>query len=272
MTLASLLALLTAALLLIALERRFPYDRGQPFLREGLWTDLIFYALLQSWVLAVAIGGLIAWIDQATSWSHRGLVSGWPVWAQVLFFVVTHDFYIYWFHRWQHTNRWLWRIHEAHHSVRQVDWLAGIRSHSLEILINQTIEFAPMILLGAAPAVPLLKGMISGIWGMYIHANLNVRTGRLQYVINGPEAHRWHHSTDLPPPGMSFGTKLAIWDLLFGTFYLPKDRKPSGYGLTHVDFPKGYLAQHLFAFRPFRRSRPGPESANETGPPSPGRA
>jgi sterol desaturase/sphingolipid hydroxylase (fatty acid hydroxylase superfamily) len=106
--------------------------------------------------------------------------------------------------------------------------------------------------------VPLLKGMISGIWGMYIHSNLDVRTGPLQLLINGPEAHRWHHSTDLGAPGMNFGTKLAIWDLLFGTFCLPKDQKPNGYGLTYVSFPKGYLKQHLFAFRPFRRTADPP--------------
>jgi sterol desaturase/sphingolipid hydroxylase (fatty acid hydroxylase superfamily) len=30
---------------------------------------------------------------------------------------------------------------------------------------------------------------------MYIHSNLNVKTGKLQRIINGPEMHRWHHST-----------------------------------------------------------------------------
>jgi uncharacterized protein (DUF1778 family) len=29
---------------------------------------------------------------------------------------------------------------------------------------------------------------------------------------------------------MNFGTKLALWDLLFGTFYLPEGRKPTGDG------------------------------------------
>ena len=37
----------------------------------------------------------------------------------------------------------LWRMHEAHHATADVDWLSGARSHALEILINQTIEFAP---------------------------------------------------------------------------------------------------------------------------------
>lgn len=250
--LVALAAIILAAALLVLLERFFPYQPGQRLLREGFWADLLLYAVVQNWVLALLIGEIIRWLDGWTGLSRLGLVAGWPVWAQVVFFLVTHDLYIYLFHRWQHSSPLLWRLHEAHHSARDVDWLAGARSHAFEILINQTIEFAPMILLGAAPQVPLIKGMISGIWGMYIHSNIDIRSGRLQLLINGPEAHRWHHSTDLAPPGMNFATKLAIWDVLFGTFWLPPGEKPKGYGLTYIDFPAGYLRQHLFAFRPWR--------------------
>jgi len=245
-----------ATVVLVALERRFPYDRGQPFFREGFATDLVFYTVIQNYVLALVIAELTRRLDAATTLSRLRIVSDWPIAAQVLFFLVTHDLYIYWFHRWQHNNRFLWRLHEAHHSVKQVDWLAGARSHCFEILINQTVEFAPMILLGAAPVVPVIKGVISAVWGMYIHSNIDVRSGRLQLLLNGPEAHRWHHATDLDPPGMNFGTKLAVWDHLFGTAYRSEGRKPKGYGLAYVEFPKGYVRQNLFAFRPLRRKRP----------------
>jgi sterol desaturase/sphingolipid hydroxylase (fatty acid hydroxylase superfamily) len=206
--------------------------------------------LIQSYVLALLISMLIRAIDAHTGWSRLQLVAAWPLWAQVAFFVVAHDLYIYLFHRWQHASPALWRLHEAHHSNPSVDWLAAARSHSLEIVINQTIEFAPMVLLGAAPEVPLIKGALSAVWGLYIHANLDVRTGRLQWLLNGPEAHRWHHAVDAEARNRNFATKLALWDRLFGTAYLPAGRKPSGYGLPGTAFPQGYLGQHLFAFRP----------------------
>src|SRR5262249_57024506 len=125
---------------------------------------------------------------------------------------------------------------------------AGARSHALEILINQTIEFAPIVILGAAPEVALWKGVISAVWGMYIHSNVDARAGVLGYLLNGPEMHRWHHSADAADGGFNFSTKLAVWDWLFGTARRPA-RKPAAYGLSDVDFPKGYVAQHLFAFR-----------------------
>ena len=234
------------ALAIIALERIRPYDR-QRFLRAGLAVDLIGYALIQSAVLSVVIDGLVRALDAATGASHHGLIGDWPFVAQLALFVVTHDFYIYWFHRAQHRFPLLWRLHEAHHSAREVDWIAGSRSHALEIVINQTIEVAPMVLLGASADVMLCKGAISIVWGMWIHANIDVHTGWLQHIINGPEVHRWHHAIDYAPPGRNFATKFALWDTLFGTI----DRrpgKPSGYGLADP-FPAGFLAQQTHAFR-----------------------
>ncbi len=248
------LAIALSALVYIALERRFPYDPGQQIFRKGWFDDFVLYTLVQSYVLGLAINGLIAWIDGKSGLSRLHLVSGLPVWAQLAGFFVVHDFYIYWFHRLQHRNPVLWRTHEAHHSAEQVDWLAGSRSHALEIMINQTIEFAPMVLLGAAPEVALMKGTLDAVWGMFIHSNIDVRLGALQRVINGPEAHRWHHSSRWRDHGFNYGTKLAIWDWMFGTLYLPEGRKPPGYGLLgESTYPTSFLGQQLAAFRRFTK-------------------
>ena len=223
------------ALVVIALERLFPYDK-QPFFRDGFFNDFVMYSLVQSYFMGIIIAAVITYIDSSTGWSRLRLVSDWPIWVQCVFFFFVHDFYIYWFHRLQHRSNVLWRTHEAHHSVKDIDWVAGSRSHPFEILINQTIEFAPIVLLGAAPEVAIFKATIDAVWGMWIHANIDVRTGALQYVINGPEMHRWHHSDELPMPGKNFSTKIATWDWLFGTAYLPK-QKPQSYGLGGEDFP-----------------------------------
>jgi len=239
------------ALLLMGLERLFPYA-PQKLLRPGFFTDLLGYGVLQSYALGFAISGLIRFVDHHTGWSKLGLVSGWPVLGQLAFFFVVHDFYIYWFHRLQHRSNLLWRTHEAHHSVDDVDWLSGTRSHALEIMINQTIEFLPIVVLGAAPEVALMKATLDAVWGMYIHSNLNVRAGVLQRVLNGPQMHRWHHATELPAPGKNFATKLAIWDWLFGTAYLP-EHKPDRYGLPDERYPRrgffAYVSQHAYSLR-----------------------
>jgi sterol desaturase/sphingolipid hydroxylase (fatty acid hydroxylase superfamily) len=247
----SMLIIAATAILFVILERFFPYTKGQKVLREGFFDDLALYTIAQSYILSIIIFSfIISYIDETTGLSRLKLFADIPVWIQLVFFTVTHDIYIYFMHRWQHSNKWLWRIHEAHHSPKKVDWLSGSRSHALEILINQTIEFLPIVLLGSPPEVIAYKGVISAVWGMYIHSNLNVQTGWLQKIINGPEMHRWHHSTG-KGRNRNFATKFAIWDWIFGTAYLP-DTKPDEYGLKTY-FPAHYFNQTLYAFRRFKK-------------------
>jgi sterol desaturase/sphingolipid hydroxylase (fatty acid hydroxylase superfamily) len=245
------LAITCGAMIFIVLERKFPYEQGQPLFRKGFWNDLVMYTIIQSYILSYVIAFLTAGIDKIAGLGRYGLLADVPIWAVVTGSLFIHDFYIYWFHRWQHHNTYLWRIHEAHHSTEAVDWLSGSRSHSLEILINQTVEFAPFVLLGAQPGAIVVKATIDALWGMYIHSNIDVHSGRLQHFINGPEMHRWHHAREISDGGLNFSTKFAIWDWIFGTAYQPKE-KPAAYGIDDENYPGGYIAQHLYAFRPRR--------------------
>ena len=251
----SMILIVSASVFFVILERIIPYNGGQKIIREGFFNDLALYTIAQSYILSIIIFGyIIYFIDNSTGLSRLKLFAEVPIWLQLVFFIVTHDFYIYWMHRLQHSNKFLWRIHEAHHSPKKVDWLSGSRSHAFEILINQTVEFAPIILLGSPPEVVAYKGLISAVWGMYIHSNLGINTGWLQLFINGPEMHRWHHSDkDEEAYNKNFSTKLAIWDWLFGTAYFPDWKKVRYYGLSDINFPGNYIKQFFFAFRRFNR-------------------
>ena len=250
----SFIIIFTSAILFIILERIFPYTKGQRVLREGFFDDLALYTIAQSYILGIIVFGLIIrGIDESAGLSRLHLFADVPIWLQLVIFTVSHDIYIYLMHRWQHKNKYLWRIHEAHHSPKKVDWLSGSRSHALEILMNQTIEFLPIVLLGAPVEVLAYKATISAVWGMYIHANLNVHTGNLQKIINGPEMHRLHHTTG-KGRNRNFATKFAIWDWLLGTAYLPEGIKAEDYGLKTY-FPQHYFMQTLYAFRSFKSKK-----------------
>jgi sterol desaturase/sphingolipid hydroxylase (fatty acid hydroxylase superfamily) len=244
------LILLMTPFVFILLERYFPYQKGLSVFRKGFWIDFVWYTLIQSFFLKILIFDfIIAPAERTLGIENNGYISHWPMWAIVLFFVLSHDFYIYWFHRLQHSNAWFWRTHEAHHSVENVDWLAGSRSHILEIIINQTIEFLPIFFLldvqTAAVVVPV-KALIDAIWGQFIHANVDVKLGKLGYLINGPELHQWHHADHAEVYHANFSTKLAVWDWIFGTIYKP-GFKPRRFGVWYR-FPRGWAEQHLFSF------------------------
>lgn len=239
------------AILFIILERIFPYNKDQKILREGFFNDLALYTIAQSYILGIIIFTfIIKTIDNSTGLSRFHLFAGIPIWIQLILFTITHDLYIYWMHRLQHNNKYLWRLHEAHHSPQKVDWLSGSRSHAFEILINQTVEFLPIVLLGSPPEVIAYKGVISAVWGMYIHSNLGIKTDWLQKFINGPEMHRIHHTTG-KGRNRNFATKFAIWDWVFGTAFLPEE-KANEYGLKTF-FPNNFFKQFIFAFRDFKK-------------------
>jgi len=238
---------------IIAWERISPY-RKLPFFREGFWTDLVWYTIIQSYFLKILIFDyIIAPIQKSFDWSNIQFVAHWPVAVQVLFFLVTHDLYIYLFHRFQHSSKFFWRTHEAHHSGKQIDFLSGSRSHVVEIIINQTIEFAPIIILGADPVVIPIKAMLDAMFGMFIHANINVKLGKLKYFLNSPELHLWHHANYREVFHANFSTKFSVWDYLFGTVYDPglaPGNEPENWGL-YYDYPKDYFLQHAFSVKRF---------------------
>jgi sterol desaturase/sphingolipid hydroxylase (fatty acid hydroxylase superfamily) len=243
---------------IITWERISPYRKGLPFFREGFWTDLVWYTIIQSFVLKIVIFNyIIPVIQNCIHWHGFAFFKSWSVTEQVLFFVVTHDLYIYLFHRLQHASKLLWRTHEAHHSGKHVDFLAGSRSHAVEIIINQTIEFAPIVIMGAHPEVIPIKALLDAMFGMFIHANINVKLGRLKYFLNSPELHLWHHANYREVFHANFSTKFSIWDYLFGTVYdpgfKPGDHRDN-WGL-YYDYPKDYFLQHAFSIIRFNERK-----------------
>jgi sterol desaturase/sphingolipid hydroxylase (fatty acid hydroxylase superfamily) len=250
--------LLLWMIIIIIFERLRPYRKGLPFFRDGFWVDLVWYTLIQSYFLKIIIFDyIIQPINHSINWSDYQFVKHWSVASQVIFFTITHDFYIYWFHRLQHANKFLWRTHEAHHSGKEVDFLQGSRSHIIEIIINQTIEFLPIIVLGAAPEVLPIKLLIDGMFGMFIHANIDVKLGKWKYIFNSPELHLWHHSNYQEVFHANFSTKFSVWDYIFGTVYFP-NQKPGNnaenWGLFY-DYPKDYFLQHAFSIKRFEERK-----------------
>jgi sterol desaturase/sphingolipid hydroxylase (fatty acid hydroxylase superfamily) len=252
------LILICWVIFIITWERLSPYRKGLPFFREGFWVDLVWYTLIQSYFLKILIFNyIIPAIQNSISWHGFAFFRSWTIAEQVLFFLVTHDLYIYLFHRLQHANKILWRTHEAHHSGKEVDFLAGSRSHVVEIIINQTIEFAPIIIMGAHPEVIPIKALLDAMFGMFIHANVNVKMGKLKYLLNSPELHLWHHANYQEVFHANFSTKFAVWDYLCSTVYDP-GKKPGNdrenWGL-YYEYPKDYFLQHAFSIKRFDENK-----------------
>jgi sterol desaturase/sphingolipid hydroxylase (fatty acid hydroxylase superfamily) len=81
-------------------------------------------------------------------------------------------------------------------------------------------------------------------------------------VIAGPVFHRWHHTAAEHGGEKNFAPTFPVLDLLFGTFYMPKQTLPDRYGIADKTFPANFCAQMLYPFR--REAAPGASFANDS--------
>jgi sterol desaturase/sphingolipid hydroxylase (fatty acid hydroxylase superfamily) len=65
------------------------------------------------------------------------------------------------------------------------------------------------------------------------------------------ELHRWHHSRTERESNTNYGSNLILWDIVFGTRFLPADREPpADIGIAGLSaFPMTWWQQLLSPFR-----------------------
>ncbi|MEL6345784.1 MAG: sterol desaturase family protein [Myxococcota bacterium] len=167
-------------------------------------------------------------------------ISSLPSAVQALLILVLSDFLGYWAHRTTHQG-WLWRLHAIHHSPRRLDWLSAVRLHPLNSVLMRTIQAAPLLLLGFNPLLLAGVAPLLGLYALLLHARVPWSFGPLGYVIASPVFHRWHHSSTVI--GRNFAGLLPVWDILFGTFYLPRGVLPEAVGVEGLVLPQRLSGQ-----------------------------
>jgi sterol desaturase/sphingolipid hydroxylase (fatty acid hydroxylase superfamily) len=135
-----------------------------------------------------------------------------------------------------------------------MDWLAGSRSHLVDVLVNRALGFVPIFVLGFAPAAIYAYLAFVSFHAVYIHANVTHRWPGLRQIIATPEFHHWHHTSDEEGIDKNFAVFISFIDRLFGTFHLP-DYWPRRYGTTKFQPPETWVGQLVY---PFRRQKDTP--------------
>jgi sterol desaturase/sphingolipid hydroxylase (fatty acid hydroxylase superfamily) len=231
------------------LWRRHPV----PVRRLALRTDLAYAAAqpalqFATVVVAVVVGVLsLAWLPGL---SLRPVVTAMPPLAQVFGGFLVFDFLIYWTHRWGHTVPLFWRFHSVHHSTRHLDWVSGFRTHPFDgVFISPAIVF--LIAAGVDNKVTGAFAIVQFLVGLGAHLNVRFRLRPLWPVVMTPEFHHWHHELAEEAHHSNYSTFLPVWDILFGTYRMPRDARPQRYGISEA-MPEGILQQLAFPMRGLR--------------------
>jgi sterol desaturase/sphingolipid hydroxylase (fatty acid hydroxylase superfamily) len=266
-----LLTQILAAILLLggcyglfgALGRLFPCNPDQPvFISRSIGLDL-GYALLGA--LYAGAGPAVAAVLTRPPFGDPsdGAVGRWfaatPLAVQVAILLVATDFCQYWLHRAFHHRR-LWRFHAIHHSAPEVNWTTTFRAHPVNNLaVNAALAVAAR-LAGFSEAALLVAAPIFFLSGVVTHANLGWTFGPLRFVLASPVFHRWHHSEGTHERERNFAPMFPAWDLVFGTFQMPRARRPARFGAEGV--PGDLIGQLIYPLR-----RTGVSGAPRAQPP-----
>jgi sterol desaturase/sphingolipid hydroxylase (fatty acid hydroxylase superfamily) len=134
--------------------------------------------------------------------------------------VLTRDLFYYWFHRLQHSSKWLWPQHALHHSDEHVNATTTFRHHWLEMPLTAIFVYWPLALLFDVPV--LTFGIAASIhtWiTLGNHVNIRIGLGKFGWLISCPQTHRIHHSSQPEHTDKNFAATFTLWDVIFGTYY-----------------------------------------------------
>lgn len=146
----------------------------------------------------------------------------------ILAFVLANligEFLPYLYHRISHKGKissmaslFLWKVHSIHHLPQSMNWFKTNWMHPLNMFLNTFLKYGPLLLMGFSKEVIFAVGVTHVVIAYLSHANIQAKTGVLDYVVVTPQIHHFHHSTKMDE-AKNFGNILPFWDLIFGTYF-----------------------------------------------------
>ncbi len=213
------------------------------------------YAIGLAWT-AITSGLMVRLLTQA--WPHHEVYkAGYPaiIFCSIVIFLIS-DFTNYVTHYLQHYVPMLWELHKVHHSATFLNPLTSQREHPLGMSFDG---------INNAVTVGMAAGILSFMFGFSLvqivfllasadkigsivvsnalkHSHFSIGYGALETILLSPRMHQLHHSCKPEHWDRNFGNKLSLWDVLFGTAYMPRPRETIELGLgTAEDSDYDYL-------------------------------
>jgi len=248
------LALLTV--IFVPLERLCALHPAKIW-RKQIGVDIAYYfinSLLPAALLSLPLAFLARALRGLDPGGYYSSVALWPLWLKAPLILFVSDFGVYWGHRALHGIPVLWRFHAIHHSAEEMDWLVNTRAHPVDMVLVRLSGFTPVYLLGLAQATGsrldptvVIVTLFGILWTFFIHSNIRVRLGPLEWLISSPAFHHWHHC-DNQCRERNYAFVFPVIDYMFGTAWLPK-QWPAGYGVDEK-IPPTLAGQFFEPFEP----------------------
>jgi lathosterol oxidase len=247
-----LIDILLSAVIFIPIELFLPKRTEQTKFHPEWRTDLVYFVIGH---LLIQVTGVLVQLPAVTLFSGLGL-SDFQHFIKEIWFIpqlclalLVADLFQWTAHYFFHKIPFLWRFHSVHHSTKDIDWLAGSRTHFFDLIVVRSLTFIPLYICGFSISVFTVYLVITALQATFAHANTRLNFGVFRYLFVTPQYHHWHHSDDPKAYDKNFAIHFPFIDMIFGTYYpMKKNEWPDGTGLGDVQFPKGFLKQFTFPF------------------------
>ena len=192
-----------------------------------------------------AVPAVAAWVASLVPRTALDSAALSPLALALIVFVLT-DFSNYWTHRLHHDTKALWPLHAVHHSASVLTPLTAYRQNPLSGMVSialTTVIFGVIFGLMVGTFTPDLS--IAEIAGAnafvvltnmtvtnFLHSQIWISFGpKLEHVLISPAMHQVHHSIEPRHFNRNYGQALAIWDWMFGTLYVIREKEVVTFGL-----------------------------------------
>lgn len=229
----------------------FKSDIVYPFLN-----DLLIMKLFYSFVILSFVSGFSE--EHLPKQIFDKEIQSLPFWVQVLIASLLLDFAVYIRHYFMHV--FMWPVHFIHHLVEEINWLTAYRLHPIETMVHILFAYLLLHIFGFGGEAMSVAVGLQMLMALFTHANLNIEfPAPFRYILSCPNYHRWHHATDKEAINKNLVVVFPFIDLIFGTYYFPKNKLPEKYGVyggaAYEEVPKGFLQELIYPITKLKKNK-----------------
>ena len=162
------------------------------------------------------------------------------------------DIALYWWHRFNHTNQFLWRFHYVHHVDTHMDVGTSLRFHIGELFFSTLYKAIIIYLFGITLSEFLFYELLLVLSIQFHHSNIKLPDhvdSMLSKVIVTPKYHTNHHTRTKESREANYASIFTIWDKVFLSYKDATDEERLEMGLENREMELKFLSNIKYPFK-----------------------
>ena len=236
--------------------------------RNDLTIELLSLAILPT-LIQPGIFIFCFWLSDLAIPFMENYFIDFSVFWQIIAFLIFDDLTQYWWHRFSHQNKTMWKLHRPHHVVEEMGVLVTYRNATLYYALMPGIYLsAILVYLGMGyvylfylpvKLIVILLAHSETKWDKFLYQSkwMHPIAWVIERTISTTATHFAHHGLTkedgISNPNGNYGNLLFLWDIIFGTAKITR-KYPEKFGAWNL-MKEPWYVQLMFPFIKSKNSR-----------------